>query len=66
MVVQELAKTYFAEITRTVALRAICDLADIDSEPTGPNDCWVASKKLYHKEGRTKIDFDNKYVFLTL
>lgn len=41
MTEQKPTKTCFEKVTRSTALRAICDLADSDNEPIGQNGCWL-------------------------
>lgn len=60
MVAQEPAKAYLSRVSRSVALRVICDLADIDNEPSGPQACWVANKRLVKKDGRALLFFDSE------
>jgi hypothetical protein len=60
MIAQKLAKSYFAKVSRSVALRIICDLSDINNEPTSPNDCWVANGELVNEERRAQLAFTSK------
>ena len=59
MIAQEPAKPYFAKVSRSVALRTICDPADTNNDPTGPQDCWITSEKLLKngKDGRAQLQF---------